>query len=210
MPDEGRALRSLFGKDVSRETLERLETHQALLRKWNPAINLVSASTLSDAWSRHIVDSAEVFAAAPTGAAKWLDFGTGGGFPGLVCAILAAELEPQVAFTLVESDKRKAAFLSTVLRETGVIAEVTSRRIEELPPQTANIISARAVASLKDLLAHAQPHLAPGGICLFPKGARAEEEVASAAASWRFKLERRPSITDRSTAILVLGDIERV
>ncbi|WP_089234661.1 16S rRNA (guanine(527)-N(7))-methyltransferase RsmG [Tropicimonas sediminicola] len=210
MLEPGDALSSVLGRDVSRETRERLETHQTLLTKWNRAINLVSPGTIENAWTRHILDSAEVFAAAPTSARKWLDFGTGGGFPGLVCAIIAAEFTPEISFTLVESDKRKSAFLTTVLRETGVTAEVVARRLEDMRPQAADVISARAVASLSDLLTYAYPHLAPGGHCLFPKGVRAEEEVASASDSWRFKLERRPSITDPNTAILVLGEIERV
>ncbi|MFD0982221.1 16S rRNA (guanine(527)-N(7))-methyltransferase RsmG [Tropicimonas aquimaris] len=210
MPDIVDALASVLGRDVSRETRDRLETHLSLLTKWNRAINLVSPGTIETAWSRHILDSAEVFAAAPAPSGHWLDFGTGGGFPGLVCAILASELAPELEFTLVESDKRKSAFLMTVLRETRVNATVAAQRLENMAPQSADLISARAVASLPDLLSYAYPHLAKEGHCLFPKGVRAEEEVASASDSWRFKLECRPSITDPNTAILVLGEIERV
>ncbi|WP_068116291.1 16S rRNA (guanine(527)-N(7))-methyltransferase RsmG [Tropicimonas marinistellae] len=198
------------GQDVSRETCDRLECHRTLLKKWNPAINLVAPSTIDESWSRHIVDSAQVFAAMPTQARSWLDFGTGGGFPGVVCAILAAELSPHVKFTFVESDKRKCAFLSTVLRETGVSGTVLAERIESLQPRNADVVSARAVAALPELLNYAAPHLAPGGVCLFPKGARVDDEIDAARAYFRFKLERRPSITDSNAVILVLGEIERV
>lgn len=210
MLDPSGGIRGALGYDVSRETHDRLQTHLALLEKWNPRINLVARGTLADAWGRHILDSAQVFAAAPVAAGKWLDFGTGGGFPGLVCAILAAELRPDLTFTFVESDGRKAAFLRTAVAETGVNAEIHAERIEALPPQQAAIISARAVAALPELLGYARPHLDPAGSCLFPKGARHDDEITLARQHWRFKIRTIPSITEEKAVILVLGDIERV
>ncbi|WP_232829405.1 16S rRNA (guanine(527)-N(7))-methyltransferase RsmG [Tropicimonas sp. IMCC34043] len=210
MPDLALSLERHLGLSVSRETLERLTIHLELLEKWNPRINLVSRATLPEAWQRHVLDSAQVFQFSPASGGLWLDFGTGGGFPGLVCAILAAELHPDLAYTFVESDGRKAAFLHQVLAATGLRAEIRADRIEAVPPQAARIVSARAVAALPSLLAYAQPHLAPGGTCLFPKGANHDEEIALARQHWRFKLSKKPSITEDKAVILVLGDIERV
>ena len=117
---------------VSRETIDRLSIYANLLEKWNPRINLVSRSTLDDLWSRHIVDSAQLFELAPVTAKHWVDLGSGGGFPGLVIAILAKELRPELEVVLVESDQRKCAFLRTVSRETNCGAVVHSKRVEEI------------------------------------------------------------------------------
>ena len=107
--------------NVSRETLDRLHAYADLVRRWNPRINLVAASTLSDLWERHVVDSMQVFDHADRTATTWADLGSGGGLPGIVCAILALELMPDCSFTLVESDKRKAAFFACV--QTGIRPE---------------------------------------------------------------------------------------
>lgn len=210
MPESLDDLAHSLGRDVSRETRAALERYLVLLKKWNPAINLVSAKTLAEGWSRHIVDSAQVFAAAERHEGSWLDFGSGGGFPGMVCAILARELAPDIRFTLVESDKRKCAFLSSVARDLGLTVQIEAKRIEQFEAQSASIISARAVADLGALLGYALPHLSKDGICLFPKGESHEQEIRDASRSWRFKLSKRPSITDNKAVILVLGDIQRV
>ena len=133
------------GFDVSRETFERLEKLQELLTKWNPRINLVSKATLDDAWERHILDSVQVFTALGRDFRHWTDIGSGGGFPGLVIAILMNEKNPDAKLTMIESDQRKCAFLRTVLRETGVSGTVLSKRIEQAEPQNADVVSARGV-----------------------------------------------------------------
>lgn len=205
-PDELSALR---GRPVSRETFDRLARFVALLRKWNPKINLVSGATLPEVWTRHILDSLQVFDLAGVAEGHWVDLGTGGGFPGLVVALLAAEEAPDLRVTLVESDQRKAAFLATVLRETGVAADLRAQRIEALAPLAATILSARALAPLDRLLHHAALHLAPGGRALFPKGQTHAEEIAEALASWRFRVQKHPSRTDSQAVILEIGDISR-
>ncbi|SDI78243.1 16S rRNA m(7)G-527 methyltransferase [Aliiruegeria lutimaris] len=144
------------------------------------------------------------------GESSWLDFGSGGGFPGLVCAILAQELAPDLRFTLVESDKRKSAFLLNTSRAIDLKVTILAKRIEDVPPQNADIISARAVANLAKLLEYAKPHLSDVGKCIFPKGERFEDELRDARKQWNFKLSQKPSITDDNAAILVLGDIARV
>lgn len=196
--------------NVSRETMARLETFALLLEKWNPKINLVAASTLADMWTRHMADSAQVFGLVREDANIWADLGTGGGFPGLVVAILADELRPDMRVICVESDQRKATFLRTVVRETGIGAEIVVGRIEEVPPIGADIISARALAALPKLLSYAQRHLRPGGEALFLKGAAHEKEVSEALESWSFRLDTYPSKTDPDATILKIGDIRRV
>lgn len=202
--------RRLPGLDVSRETITCLGLYESLLHKWNPAINLVSRGTLADSWARHFVDSAQLLSVAPADAKTWLDLGSGGGFPGLVVAILAKELRPNLAVTLVESDARKAAFLAEAARQTDVAVTIKVERVEMLTPCNSDIISARALAPLARLLAMAEQHLAPGGTGLFPKGAQADAEVAEALETFRFTLQKIPSQTDPMAVILSVGGISRV
>ncbi len=198
----------LAATDVSRETLERLEIYADLLKKWNPRINLVSASTLDAIWTRHFLDSAQLMDLGGD-IAHWCDLGTGGGFPGLVVAVLGPEKAPATRFTLVEADQRKAQFLRTVLREAGVTANVIAERIESQAPKSADIVSARALAPLPKLLALADGYLAPGGTGLFPKGARAADEVSKALELWRFRCETVQSKTDEDAVILKISELSR-
>jgi 16S rRNA (guanine527-N7)-methyltransferase len=135
-----------IAESVSRETLIRLEIYEQVLRKWQPKLNLISNGTLSELWTRHFLDSFQVFELAPKSGDLWLDLGSGGGFPGMVCAICAEEGESSPRFELVESDTRKCAFLREVARQTGVSVSVRNARIEALPPAGADIVSARALA----------------------------------------------------------------
>jgi len=190
------------GRPVSRETIARLEAYEALLHRWSPRINLVAASTLAEARTRHFADSAQLIDLAPPEAGLWADLGSGAGFPGLVIAVLAAEERPGMKVTLVESDARKAAFLAAVLRETGVAANVLTARAEDIAPLGADVVSARALAPLPHLLSLAVRHLAPGGVCLFPKGAGHGAELARARESWSFDLRTHPSRTDPQGVVL--------
>lgn len=201
--------RGLAGLDVSRETLARLEAYESLLGKWNPAINLVARGTIGAAWRRHFIDSAQILALAPSEARTWLDIGSGGGFPGMVIAIIAAELRPGLSVTLVDSDLRKAAFLGEVARQTGVEVTISAGRAEEIPPANADVMSARAFAPLTTLLTLAGRHLNPGGRGLFLKGARHEAEISDALESFRFDLQKVPSQTDPQAVILSVGGITR-
>lgn len=197
-------------QNVSRETLARLDTYATLLEKWNPSINLVSKATIPDLWTRHFLDSAQILDLAPENAKTWADLGTGGGFPGLIVAILAAEARPALRVVCVESDLRKATFLRAVVRETGIQAEILSKRIEDVPPLGADVLSARALAPLVILLGFAERHLAPDGVALFPKGETYRQEVSESLASWSFELDTYPSKTTSEATILRLGDIRRV
>lgn len=193
--------------DVSRETKERLVKYVALVEKWNPKINLVSKKSIIDIWTRHVADSAQIYRYGNT-TGHWVDLGSGGGFPGIVVAILASEAGNQQKVTLVESDKRKSAFLRAAAREVGVKVDVISERIEDIQPLEADILSARALASLDVLIGFASNHLKAAGIALFPKGATHAEEVRAAQRNWNFELEEFPSKSDTSAVILKIGEIK--
>jgi len=196
--------------DVSRETRERLDLYETLLRKWQKRINIVSPKTIDDLRNRHFLDSAQLMHAAPEGARKWVDLGSGGGFPGLVCAILDAGRGAQREFVLIESDARKCGFMREVIRQTGVSAKVLTERIETAPKQSADIVSARALAPLDRLLPLAQRHLDPQGTCLFLKGANHQAELASVAAHWQMSVDLIASATSDQSVILSIRNLEHV
>lgn len=195
--------------DVSRETKERLSIYATLVEKWTPRINLVSRASLPYLRTRHFEDSAQLHALAPHPVAHWADLGSGGGFPGLVIAILAQETGSPTHVTLVESDARKSAFLRTVIRETGITATVTTERIETTAPLAVDVLSARALADLPTLLGHAVRHLAPDGTALFPKGATWRQELAAAQSKWQFTSRVDKSRTDPSAVILRVTGVSR-
>lgn len=204
-------LQALQGLDpnVSRETISALEAYAALLRKWQKAINLVSGATLDDLWRRHFLDSAQLLpllAPPQAGDGGITDLGSGAGFPGLVLAILSGR-----PTYLVESDQRKAAFLGEAARATGCAdrVKIHCARIEAAKPWTAGTVTARALAELGQLLDWTSPFVGPDTVLLFPKGAKADEELTAAARVWTMVTERRRSITDSTGLILRLSHLER-
>lgn len=194
---------------VSRETLLKFERYAALLSKWNPAINLISKSSMEDIWSRHIWDSAQAYKVAAS-QNDWVDIGSGGGLPGIVIAILAQEQHPERNVEMIESDSRKATFLRSVIRDLGLRANVKVDRIENAPPSNASILSARALADLTQLLHYAKRHLAVDGQALFFKGKSWKKEVEEARRTWSFDLISHKSKTDPEAAILEIKDIQLV
>ena len=195
---------------ISALATERLQIFVGLLAKWNAAINLVSPASLAEVWTRHVADSAQVLDVAPIRSARWLDMGSGAGFPGIVIALITADTPNPVEMTLVESDRRKAAFLSTVSRETGVPMIIQAARIEAVAPQNADTVSARALAPLVRLCSFAERHLAPHGAALFLKGGRYDAEIAEARRTWSFALDIRRSSTDPAGVVLIMKDLRRV
>ncbi len=195
---------------VSRETFARLERYAGLLAKWQKTINLVSPATLPQLWVRHMVDSAQVIDHAPRQARTWLDLGSGGGFPGLVCAAIASETHPGLKFDLVEADLRKAAFLRETARQMDLSVGVFSRRIEEMPPQSADVVSARALAPLASLCGYAHRHLSDAGVALFQKGARHAEELETARQGWQMHVTVIPSVTDAEAVLLRIENLTHV
>ncbi|HXQ53558.1 MAG TPA: 16S rRNA (guanine(527)-N(7))-methyltransferase RsmG [Stellaceae bacterium] len=195
-----------FGRlmGVSRETLERLETYVALLKAWNRRINLVGGSTMGDPWRRHVLDSAQLLQHLPPKCRVVVDLGSGAGLPGLVLSILGV---PEVH--LVESDQRKSEFLREAARVTGAPVQIHAQRAEKVAPFAADAVTARAVASLPDLLDIASPFLAPHSICLFLKGRGAEEELTLAAKSWKMRSRLEASMSDPGGMLVILEALAR-
>ena len=189
-------------QSVSRETLERLERFASLVTRWNPAVNLVSRASLAYLWERHIADSAQIFPLRPQAAHRWVDLGSGGGFPGIVVAILAREQAPEMTVSLVESDQRKAAFLREASRLLELRTDILCERVDIIPHLAADVISARALAPLSALCDMASRHLKPEGIALFMKGRGYAAELEEAKAEWRFDCTITPSTTEEGAAIL--------
>lgn len=189
--------------------LAQLRLFAALVEKWTQRINLVAKSTLPDLWSRHIEDSARLALLVPEPPAIWADFGSGGGFPGIVVAVILADRGAATRMILVESDQRKAAFLREAVRQLSLNAAVRSERAETLPPLNAGIVSARALSALPALCDLAARHLAPGGVALFPKGETHAAETAEARKIWQFDLETHADPGHKGSAILELRNIHR-
>ena len=193
---------------VSRETLDRLQVYADLLIRWNARINLVAASTVNDLWRRHFLDSAQL---APLIAARRrslgrapriVDLGSGAGFPGLVLAILDCG-----DVSLVESNRKKAAFLQAVAQETATRVRIHARRIEACQALDADVVTARALASLEKLVDLARISAAPGGIALLSRGKGWERELTRLPESLRLKMKPFPSRTDPDSVILELVDL---
>lgn len=195
------AVGGAFG--VSRETVDRLRILEAELQRWQQVKNLVGPSTLGQIWERHIADSLQLFGLVPE-PLVWADLGSGAGFPGLVLGIAARE-RLGMHVHLVESNGRKCAFLRHAARLTGAAVTVHEARLETVVPRLAgevHVVTARALASLDQLLAWADPLLKRGAIGLFPKGRDAALELTEAAKRWRFNAVTVPSRTDPEAAIL--------
>lgn len=189
---------------VSRETLERLTVHLDLLRRWQPAINLVGPATLADPWRRHVLDSAQLAAHLPAGAANLVDLGSGAGFPGMVLALLGVG-----GVHLIEADRRKAQFLREVARATGAPATIHAERIERVQGWPAAVVTARALAPLPRLLELAVRFLVSDSVCLFLKGKAVERELTDARVSWHMVSETFPSLAEPAGTVLKLRGICR-
>jgi 16S rRNA (guanine527-N7)-methyltransferase len=188
--------------DVSRETMERLSIYHILLKKWQPAINLVSRNSLDTCWQRHFLDSGQLLRYFPSGAGSVLDIGSGAGFPGLVLAIMGA---PNVE--LVEADQRKCLFLREVSRETSTSVTVTNQRIESIAPKPFDVVTSRACASLNVLLGYSKPYLHSNSVCLFPKGRSVDEELTTAKKRWNIRYSLLNSASDSAGRIVRLEGI---
>ena len=191
---------------VSGATLGRLQAYAALLERWQKKINLVGSNTIKDLWLRHMLDSAQLYPLLPKPDVSIVDFGSGAGFPGLVLAIMGG---PTV--TLIESDSRKCAFLAEAVRvtETGPAARLENRRIEDLEPVRADVVTSRALASVDKLLIFAEPFLSKGSICLFPKGKKVNEELTETEERWMMRVSKFQSQSDPSGTILKLENVKR-
>jgi 16S rRNA (guanine527-N7)-methyltransferase len=204
MSDRERVIATL---GVSRETIERLDAYAALIMRWQRMMNLVAPSTLDSLWTRHFLDSAQLLDVTPQHVTRWVDLGSGGGLPGVVIAALTAN---RIGFEmiLIESDQRKAQFLRTAARELGLAEriEVIAQRAERaLPGVPAGlVISARALAPLRDLVALADPHLDKGALGVFPKGETAQVELTQWGPPATFDVTLAPSRTHPRASIALV------
>lgn len=186
-------------ENVSRETIYRLKHYQRLLEVWQKKLNLVSPLSLSDGWNRHFVDSYQLLSYLPPDARSLIDLGSGAGFPGLVLAILKRET---LSVSLVEADFKKCMFLEIVSRETTSPVTILNSRIEDLEGIQGDIITARGLSPLSQLLNYAFPVMNEKSVGLFLKGKEVDKEIEEARKKWEFDLEIYPSLTDCKGRIL--------
>lgn len=197
------------GQSVSRETQERLEHFVEFFKKWNKTTNLVAPSTLTELWSRHVADSAQIFQLSPQ-PKKWIDLGSGGGFPGVITAIFLAELGDGWV-DLVESNNKKAAFLRIALKETGARVAVHPVRIETASEiiTTCDAVSARALADLDLLFEYIHPWAQnnPNLKAYFNKGRDYDSEVQKAHGRWQFDLIKHRSAIEADSVVLEISNL---
>ena len=194
-----------YDLDVSRETCEKFNRYAELLLKWQKTINLVSDTTLEDMAERHFLDSVQLIKYIPNKQIKLADMGSGAGFPGVILAMLGvAEVH------LIESDIRKATFLREVSRETNTKVIVHDDRVEDTAIANIDLITARALAPLRDLLVMSLKLATPGHkfACLFMKGEKTTEEIDKAQKRCNFTLETHQSITDNTGKILYINNLD--
>jgi 16S rRNA (guanine527-N7)-methyltransferase len=193
---------------LNEKTQGKLNLYMQQLRRWNDAINLVARSDGEDWWQRHVVDSLQLFRYVRS-STRWVDLGTGAGFPGMVLAICASGQSMDTEFVLVESDSRKCEFLKAVSRETAVSTTIVNDRIESIAPLNADVVTSRALGSLTQLCKMAQKHMKPAGQAVFLKGSSLEGEILEARKTWNFKHKIEQSVTSQRGYVVVIESISR-
>jgi 16S rRNA (guanine527-N7)-methyltransferase len=205
--DKARALKLV---PVSRETERRLDTFVSVLLRWQRTTQLVASSTLPRLWTRHVADSLQLLALVPQ-ADVWLDLGSGGGFPGIPLACALTE-RPGALVHLIESNGKKVAFLREAVRITDIPARVHQARVEnygESSQEAVQVVTARALSSLKTLCAQSFPWIDRGALGLFPKGQDIDAELTEAAKCWSIEVTKVPSKTNPDGCILVVRSLHR-
>jgi 16S rRNA (guanine527-N7)-methyltransferase len=188
---------------VSRETQQRLAILVDLLTRWRKATNLISEISFASVWTRHIADSAQLLGLAPR-SKRWVDMGSGAGFPGLVIAIQLAEV-PGAIVHCIESDQRKCAFLREAVRATGAAAQIHPQRVDAVNADKlgpVDVVTARAFAPLPVTLELARVWLERGAQGVFPRGRSAADQLKGLHLNRAFALEVLPSVVDADAAIL--------
>ena len=191
--------------DVSRETLQKLELYAQLVTKWQSSIGLVGKSTIPDLWRRHMLDSAQLIRHASKKSDAWLDLGSGAGFPGMVVSLLGA-----TEVHLVESNQRKCEFLQEVKRQTDAPVAIHNVRVEALELSPVDVVTARALAPLTELLTLAHPFMSSDTQCLFLKGQHVADELTDVAKHWNMSAERITSMSDHRGTIVRLTEVSHV
>lgn len=198
--------------DVSHEILAKLDAYEHLLIKWNKTINLVSSSTLSDIWDRHFLDSAQLVRFLTKSNSRIVDFGSGAGFPVLVYAALLQtnNILKNIEIHAIESDSRKCTFMREVVRNLGLNVTLHNSRIEQINIGFFDFITARALASLSDLLTYAHPFIKKESTCLFLKGETVDKEIEALSRFWQCDITKVPSISADSGQAIILKNIKLV
>ena len=193
--------------DVSRETFDRLKLCQQELNEWQKKFNLVSNNSLEDSWNRHFLDSAQLFPLIPQNANTLADLGSGAGFPGMIIALMAMEKTPYLKVTLIESITKKTLYLKNLAEKTSCSVEILNQRVEQLKGRKFDVITARAMTALADLLKYANPLMKKNTVCIFPKGKSYLSEIEQAQKLWNFDYEVVPSQTNEESVILLIRHI---
>lgn len=190
---------------LSENVKNKLKIYENNLKKWQSKINLVSSSTLNDVYERHFYDSLQLWELIPKNAKTLIDFGSGAGFPALVLAILnQEENNGKIKISLVESDARKCAFIEQTARLCGVQVSIINKRIEDVAPFKADVVTARALASLDKLLDYSRDFVSDKSLCLFLKGEKVDEEIENAKKKYRFDYEKISSQTNKNSSVLII------
>lgn len=190
---------------VSPKSALRLRAYGDLLLKWNKVINLIGRSTVEAIDSRHINDSL-MLTSVMTMTGRWLDIGSGAGFPGIPIAIHS---NGSLKMTLVESDSRKCEFLRAVKRKLELDIDVRNERIEDMTCADANVIVSRATMGLPVLINYADRHGSDGAACLFPTGEGWRDQLEAATIGWQFDAIPYESATDPNSVVLKVTDWSR-
>jgi 16S rRNA (guanine527-N7)-methyltransferase len=200
--------------DVSRETSARLDRFVNLLLVWQSHTNLISRASIPSLWTRHVADSLQLLELAKPAPSKppvWLDLGSGGGFPGIVLACVLADI-PGACVHLIEGTTKKAAFLREAVSEVGAPAIVHAGRIEALGPPLGpkvDVITARALAPLRELCTMIAPILKKGAQAILPKGQYLDTELTKATKYWNIEAEIVPSKTSPTGRILIVRGLSK-
>ena len=193
--------------NVSRETLNYFYEYKTLLSRWNEKINLVSKHTLEDIWQRHFLDSGQIIKNVEVSGKRWVDVGSGAGFPGLVVALLLRDRKVDCDLVLVEKNPKKAFFLNEVIRKLNLSVEVVNDNIYTLEPLNADILTARAFSELNNLMEIAFRHRKKDGICLFLKGENYRVELDKTLNYWFFDYDIVDSLSSSSGKIIRVKNI---
>ena len=201
--------KNLFLKslNVSRETIKSFCEYETLLSKWNSKINLISKNTLTDIWNRHFLDSGQIIKHVNASRKRWVDVGSGAGFPGLVVALLLRDRKVDCELILVEKSTKKVFFLNEVIRKLGLNVKVINDDIRTIDPLKADILTSRAFSGLYDLIQIAHIHREDSGICLFLKGENYKLELDKTLNHWFFDYDVFDSLSNPSGKIIRVKNI---
>ncbi len=211
LPDND-AGRSEFAErfNVSRETLQNLDNYRINLVKWAQRINLVSLTTLDEFWVRHAIDSAQLLNCAGDNARRWIDFGSGAGFPGLIISALLAQENRDYEVVLVDTNIKRCSFLAESARILGVNIQIINQRAMDIAARPFDIVTARAFTNLTNLLEIGLPYHQLGARLLFLKGETVHEEVAEASTKYKFGFKTTPSIAHENGNIIEIMDLSYI